>query len=112
MPSSPRLSVLQCTLFAKSTENNWLVCLHQDLSIPVAERVDSPGCHGWSEKEGGLFVQPPASVLEGVLALRLHLDDCNERNGARMTPVIAATVPAHWNAAMLAPKDCASTHAS
>jgi hypothetical protein len=78
---------VQCTLFAKSIENNWLVCLHQDLSIPVAERVDGPGCLGWSEKEGGLFVQPPASVLEGVMALRLHLDDCNERNGAlRVVP--------------------------
>lgn len=78
---------VQCTLFAKSIENNWLVSLHQDLSIPVAERVDSPGCQGWSEKEGGLFVQPPASVLEGVMALRLHLDDCDERNGAlRVVP--------------------------
>jgi ectoine hydroxylase-related dioxygenase (phytanoyl-CoA dioxygenase family) len=78
---------VQCTLFAKSTENNWLVSLHQDLSIPVAERVYSPGCQGWSEKEGGLFVQPPASVLEEMLALRLHLDDCDERNGAlRVVP--------------------------
>ena len=78
---------VQCTLFVKSIENNWLVSLHQDLSIPVAERVDGPGFQGWSEKEGGLFVQPPASVLEGVMALRLHLDDCNERNGAlRVVP--------------------------
>ena len=78
---------LQCTLFVKSKESNWLVSLHQDLSIPVAERIDSPGFKGWSEKEGELFVQPPVSVLDGVLALRLHLDDCNERNGAlRVVP--------------------------
>ena len=78
---------VQCTLFIKSIENNWLVSLHQDLSIPVAERVNSLGCQGWSEKEGELFVQPPVSVLESMLALRLHLDDCNERNGAvRVVP--------------------------
>jgi pimeloyl-ACP methyl ester carboxylesterase len=37
-------------LFVKSTASNWLVSLHQDLSIPVAEGVDMdyPGC-GWSE---------------------------------------------------------------
>jgi hypothetical protein len=57
---------VQCTLFAKSIQSNWLVSLHQDLSIPVAERVESPGCQGWSEKEGELFVQPPVSVLDTV----------------------------------------------
>jgi ectoine hydroxylase-related dioxygenase (phytanoyl-CoA dioxygenase family) len=77
----------QCTLFSKSIATNWLVPLHQDLSIPVAERVDSGRCSGWSEKEGELFVQPPVQVLEQVLALRLHLDDCDERNGAlRVVP--------------------------
>jgi hypothetical protein len=78
---------VQCTFFTKSVEYNWLVSLHQDLSIPVAERVDSANCSGWSQKEGELFVQPPISVLEETLAVRLHLDDCNERNGAlRVVP--------------------------
>ena len=78
---------VQCTLFVKSIDKNWLVSLHQDLSIPVAERVDSLECSGWSEKEGETFVQPPISVLQDVLAVRLHLDDCNERNGAlRVVP--------------------------
>jgi ectoine hydroxylase-related dioxygenase (phytanoyl-CoA dioxygenase family) len=78
---------VQCTLFVKSTTQNWLVALHQDLSIPVAERVPSTRCSGWSEKEGDLFVQPPVAVLEQLLAVRLHLDDCNDRNGAlRVVP--------------------------
>jgi ectoine hydroxylase-related dioxygenase (phytanoyl-CoA dioxygenase family) len=85
--ASTEVIPVQCTLFAKSIESNWLVSLHQDLSIPVAERVQSPGCQGWSEKEGELFVQPPVAVLDTVLALRLHLEDCNERNGAlRVVP--------------------------
>jgi ectoine hydroxylase-related dioxygenase (phytanoyl-CoA dioxygenase family) len=78
---------VQCTLFAKSIEKNWLVSLHQDLSIPVAERVSSAECSGWSEKEGEIFVQPPITVLQELLAVRVHLDDCDERNGAlRVVP--------------------------
>ena len=42
---------VQCTLFVKSIESNWLVSLHQDLSIPVAERIDGPGCQGWSKRK-------------------------------------------------------------
>jgi len=91
----PRLSAVipadgravQCTLFEKSLGRNWLVALHQDLSIPVAERIDSARCTGWSEKDGSLFVQPPMSVLEELVAIRVHLDDCDERNGAlRVVP--------------------------
>lgn len=71
----------------KSPDHNWLVSIHQDLSIPVAERVQSSACTGWSEKEGEVFVQPPVRVLETVLAVRLHLDDCDESNGAlRVVP--------------------------
>ncbi len=78
---------IQCNLFTKSPEKNWLVSLHQDLSVPVAERVDSVLYSGWSEKEGQLFVQLPVSFLERVLAIRVHLDDCDEQNGAlRVVP--------------------------
>jgi hypothetical protein len=72
---------VQCTYFEKSPGRNWLVPIHQDLSIPVAERVESPGLGGWSEKEGALFVQPPASLLEALVAIRVHLDDCAAEEG-------------------------------
>lgn len=71
----------QCTYFAKSTARNWLVPVHQDLSIPVAERVDAPCLQGWSEKEGALFVQPPVELLERLVAVRLHLDPCEQSDG-------------------------------
>jgi ectoine hydroxylase-related dioxygenase (phytanoyl-CoA dioxygenase family) len=80
LPVSAR--AVQCTLFAKTAESNWLVSLHQDLRIPVAERIESAACSGWSRKEGNTFVQPPVSVLESIVAVRLHLDDCDEGNGA------------------------------
>jgi hypothetical protein len=44
MPSDAQ--AVQCTLFEKALDNNWLVSLHQDLSIPVAERIDSAQCTG------------------------------------------------------------------
>ena len=78
---------VQCTRFAKLPTNNWLVAFHQDLSIPVSSRVDSPECSGWSEKEGQLYVQPPVNVLERLVAVRVHIDDCPEESGAlRVVP--------------------------
>jgi ectoine hydroxylase-related dioxygenase (phytanoyl-CoA dioxygenase family) len=73
---------VQCTYFEKSRDHNWLVAPHQDLSIPVAARVDTDAVTGWSEKNGLLFVQPPVSVLESLVALRLHIDDCSLDDGA------------------------------
>ena len=72
---------VQCTLFDKTPSRNWLVALHQDLSIPVRARVDHPSLLAWSTKEGVAFVQPPISFLERLLAVRLHLDDCGPENG-------------------------------
>ena len=77
----------QCTLFDKTPERNWLVPLHQDLSIPVRDRVDAPGCSGWSEKEGGLYVQPPAAVIGALVAVRIHVDPSSAESGAlRVVP--------------------------
>ena len=80
LPDDP--VAVQCTYFAKSQEQNWLVPLHQDLSIPVEEKVDNPLLTGWSEKQGALFVQPPASVLRDLVAVRVHLDACDHCDGA------------------------------
>lgn len=77
---APTITV-QCTIFDKSSEKNWLVSLHQDLSIPVRERVADAQCTGWTEKEGQLFVQPPVRVLEGLVAVRVHLDSCGPDSG-------------------------------
>jgi hypothetical protein len=73
--------IVQCTRFAKSDKHNWLVPLHQDLSIPVADRIDHPAWSGWSEKDGLLFAQPPVDVLEKMVAVRVHLDVCTRENG-------------------------------
>ncbi|MBX3317076.1 MAG: phytanoyl-CoA dioxygenase family protein [Phycisphaeraceae bacterium] len=73
--------VTRAILFDKSPNANWRVPWHQDTTIAVKERRDVPGFGPWSIKDGVVHVRPPASVLERVLTLRLHLDPCSETNG-------------------------------
>jgi ectoine hydroxylase-related dioxygenase (phytanoyl-CoA dioxygenase family) len=72
---------VQCTLFDKTPDRNWLVALHQDLSIPVSARVTHPELGVWSVKEGRHFVQPPNELLAQLVAVRLHVDECGPENG-------------------------------
>lgn len=76
------LSVVQCTYFEKSAERNWAVAMHQDLSLPVLDRIEVPALKTWSFKEGNWFVQAPTSVLQQTIALRVHLEDCSLSDGA------------------------------
>ena len=74
-------------LFDKTADlggTNWKVPYHQDLSIAVRERpaVSPPGYETWSIKDGVPHVQPPASVLERLVTVRLHLDPCDAQTGA------------------------------
>jgi hypothetical protein len=82
----PHLSVhpepVRAIYFDKSTDANWLVTWHQDLTIAVDKKLDLPGFGPWSIKNGIPHVQPPIEYLEQMLALRLHLDDTDEFNGA------------------------------
>jgi hypothetical protein len=85
MPVDP--VAVQCTIFEKTGSRNWLVPFHQDRSIPVLERISAKGLSGWCEKEGDLFVQPPASLLEQLTAVRMHIDPCPAESGAlRVVP--------------------------
>lgn len=72
---------VRALFFDKLPGANWQVGWHQDLSIAVAERVDTAGFGGWSVKQGVLHVQAPVRVLEQMLTLRVHLDDCDEDHG-------------------------------
>ncbi len=78
----PDAFVVRAILFDKTPEANWKVAWHQDVSIAVKERVEAPGFGPWSVKAGIMHVRPPAEVLQDMLTIRIHLDDCNESNGA------------------------------
>src|SRR5215510_5352694 len=66
----------------KHKDANWKVAWHQDLTIAVRERKEIDGYGPWSLKAGIQHVQPPVSVLEKMLAVRIHLDNADETNGA------------------------------
>lgn len=72
---------VRALFFDKNPAHNWKVPWHQDLSIAVAERVDTPGFKAWSMKAGVTHVQPPAEFMTRMVALRFHLDDCAEGDG-------------------------------
>ena len=69
-------------LFDKTAQANWLVPWRQDMTICVAEKREVPGYGPWSIKAGQWHVQPPMTVLERMLSVRIHLDHCDESNGA------------------------------
>lgn len=72
---------MRAILFDKNPQANWKVPWHQDTTIAVRERVDEPGFGPWSVKAGVVHVQPPVHVLERMITLRIHLDDCDVDNG-------------------------------
>jgi ectoine hydroxylase-related dioxygenase (phytanoyl-CoA dioxygenase family) len=71
----------KATLFDKSPARNWLVTWHQDTALPLCERREAPGWGPWSIKVGVTYALAPASALEKVVALRVHLDDSRHDNG-------------------------------
>ena len=71
----------RATVFDKSPTSNWLVVWHQDTALPLVERVDVAGWGPWSIKAGITYAHAPASALEHILALRIHLDDSTSENG-------------------------------
>ena len=73
--------LVRSILFDKVPGANWNVAWHQDLTIAVVERREVDGFGPWSVKEGVVSVQPPAAILESMITLRLHLDDCGIDNG-------------------------------
>jgi len=78
---------IQAIAFDKTAATNWKVAWHQDLMFPFEERVRAEGFDLPSVKQEVHHARPPVAVLDGLLAARLHLDDCGEGNGPlRVSP--------------------------
>ncbi len=73
---------VRAIFFDKTPDANWKVPLHQDLTIAVKEKRETDGFAAWTIKAKIHHVQPPVSILEKLLAIRIHLDDADETNGA------------------------------
>ncbi len=80
LPSEP--FPVRALYFDKSSETNWLVPWHQDLTLTLRAHTEVAGFGPWSMKDGIPHVQPPVELLQQMLTLRLHLDDADESNGA------------------------------
>jgi ectoine hydroxylase-related dioxygenase (phytanoyl-CoA dioxygenase family) len=78
----PDAQPVRAIFFDKTLASNWLVPWHQDVTIAVASKAETPGFGPWSVKDGIPHVQPPESLLASVMALRLHFDECTASNGA------------------------------
>ena len=77
----PGAFVVRGLFFDKTLEANWNLPWHQDLTIAVQEREHVPGFGPWTVKAGIPHVHAPSELLERMVTIRLHLDDCDLENG-------------------------------
>lgn len=77
-----RWRCVRAICFDKAPDTNWALAWHQDRTIAVAERIETPGFGPWSVKDGITHVEPPFTHMEKSRTLRLHLDDVSDENGA------------------------------
>ncbi|CAG7856368.1 hypothetical protein MCAMS1_00820 [biofilm metagenome] len=74
-------ALVRAIIFNKTPTTNWFVTWHQDKTIAVSERISEIGWEPWSLKDGVHHVQPPISILENMVTIRIHLDRANKENG-------------------------------
>jgi ectoine hydroxylase-related dioxygenase (phytanoyl-CoA dioxygenase family) len=80
--SKPQARPVRVLAFDKTPLHNWNLGWHQDRVIAVKARIETQGFSNWTVKDGVNHVQPPADFMRALFTLRLHLDDCDETNGA------------------------------
>lgn len=76
-----RCFAVRALLFDGTPQSHCRVAWHQDVTIAVRERAIVTEYGPWSDREGVPHVQPPADMLEGMLVVRVHLDDCVAADG-------------------------------
>lgn len=55
---------------------------HQDRRVTVRERMEVRGYAAWTARVGIWHVEPPSSVLDQMVIVRIHLDDCPQGSAA------------------------------
>lgn len=76
----PDARAVRAILFDKTDNTNWSLGWHQDRTICVESRIDTPDFGPWTMKQGLPHVAPPISVLNSMVTLRVHLDDVSQDN--------------------------------
>lgn len=67
--------------FNKTAEANWSVPWHQDRVIAVAKRNPVDGYSNWVSKDGFWHCEPPLTLLQRMVFVRIHLDSSLATNG-------------------------------
>lgn len=84
---SPDAVAIQAIAFDKTEKTNWKVTWHQDLMFPLAKPATASGYDLPTTKDSVAYARPPRTILEELLAVRLHLDECDANNGPlRVSP--------------------------
>ena len=76
----PGARPVRALLFDKTAGSNWALGWHQDRTIAVREKLEEPGFEIWTRKSGLHHVEPPFSLLEHMITLRIHVDDTGADN--------------------------------
>ena len=74
--------LVKSIFFDKPETSNWYVPYHQDLTISVDRKLQLENFGPWTRKHNQFAVQPPIDILQNIYAIRIHLDDTDESNGA------------------------------
>ena len=78
---------VKAALFDKVAGANWTLPWHQDLTVALRPVAEAPGALSWrgfsrwSVKSGVAHAEAPLDLLERMVALRVHLDDCDALSG-------------------------------
>ena len=77
----PEAMAVRAIFFNKTSNQNWSTPWHQDRTIPVRSKHVMNGYETWSVKNGVHHVEPPISILENMITLKVHIDACTYRTG-------------------------------
>ncbi|MEO0398178.1 MAG: phytanoyl-CoA dioxygenase family protein [Pseudomonadota bacterium] len=67
--------------FNKTQEANWSVPWHQDRVIAIRQKAQIDGYSNWVAKSNFWHCEPPLSLLEKMVFVRIHIDDSTEETG-------------------------------
>lgn len=78
----PEAFLVKSMFFQKAQQSNWYVTMHQDVPINVSKKKEVKGYSSWTDRDGVTSVCPPVEISKSIFAIRIHLDDTDEKNGA------------------------------
>lgn len=76
----PAMRPIRAVIFDKTPDLNWSLGWHQDRTICVRDKIEAEGFGPWTIKQGLPHVEPPFSLIERMVTVRIHLDPVDAEN--------------------------------